>query len=121
MLDIPGTRPAFFTQGGFIVMDDLRAFRHVFRNLYGRPLDAEKLMALQIKLDPAIEGGDLFKLGSVAEASSFKVDLVDIMGSDEGFARLVRERERSLRAARHDFRARSRVDHPREGRTCAFP
>jgi hypothetical protein len=55
VLDIPGTRPAFFTRDQSFLIDDLRAFRHVFRNLYGRPLDAGKILALQEKVAPAIE------------------------------------------------------------------
>ena len=54
LLDIPGTRPAFFTRNEFLVLDDLRGFRHVFRNLYGRPLDRERLMSLQKKTAAAI-------------------------------------------------------------------
>lgn len=54
LLDIPGTRPAFFTRSEFLVLDDLRAFRHVFRNLYGRPLDRERLMSLQKKTRAAM-------------------------------------------------------------------
>jgi hypothetical protein len=58
LLDIPRTRQAFLTREEFLVMDDLRAFRHVFRNLYGRPLDQERLAALQKKAGLAI---DMFK------------------------------------------------------------
>lgn len=54
LLDIPGTRPAFFTRNEFLILDDLRAFRHVFRNLYGRPLDRERLQSLQKKTKAAI-------------------------------------------------------------------
>jgi len=54
LLDIPGTRQAFFTRDEFLVLDDLRAFRHVFRNLYGRPLDRERLLSLQKKTKAAI-------------------------------------------------------------------
>jgi hypothetical protein len=54
LLDIPGTRPAFFARDEFLVLDDLRAFRHVFRNLYGRPLDRERLVSLQKKAKAAI-------------------------------------------------------------------
>jgi hypothetical protein len=55
LLELPGTRPAFFIREEYLLMDDLRAFRHVFRNLYGRPLDAERIMALQGKVPRAIE------------------------------------------------------------------
>jgi hypothetical protein len=54
LLDIPGIRPAFFTREEFLVMDELRGFRHVFRNLYSRPLDRVRLESLQEKMPMAI-------------------------------------------------------------------
>ncbi len=54
ILEIPGTRPAFFSREEFLILNDLRAFRHVFRNLYGRPLDRERLSSLQKKARSAI-------------------------------------------------------------------
>lgn len=47
VLEIPDLRPAFFTKQEFFLVDQLRAFRHVFRNLYSRPLDPERLLLLQ--------------------------------------------------------------------------
>jgi hypothetical protein len=67
LLDIPRIRPAFFTRGEFLVMDELRGFRHVFRNLYGRPLDKARLELLQEKIPSAIE---MFKK-SAARYSEF--------------------------------------------------
>lgn len=55
LLEIPRTRPAFFTREEFLVMDELRGFRHVFRNLYSRPLDEVRLAALQKKVPSAVE------------------------------------------------------------------
>lgn len=55
LLDIPRIRPAFFTREEFLVMDELRGFRHVFRNLYSRPLDKARLESLQEKIPSAIE------------------------------------------------------------------
>jgi hypothetical protein len=55
LLDIPEMRPAFFTREQFDVIDELRSFRHVFRNLYGRGLDCERLAALQKKVPAAVE------------------------------------------------------------------
>ena len=54
LLNIPGIRPAFFTHEAFVVMDELRGFRHVFRNSYNRPLDPERLLLLQKKVPTAI-------------------------------------------------------------------
>jgi hypothetical protein len=42
-------------------------------------------------IDLAVEGGDILKLISIAEASSFSVDLIDITDCDDEFARLLRE------------------------------
>jgi len=58
LLELPNTRPAFLTQEAYIVLDELRSFRHVFRNLYGRPIDIERLMLLQRKIPRA---ASLFK------------------------------------------------------------
>lgn len=55
LLDIPRIRPAFFTREEFLVMDELRGFRRVFRNLYSRPLDKARLESLQEKIPSAIE------------------------------------------------------------------
>jgi hypothetical protein len=41
-------------------------------------------------IDIAVEGGDILKLVPITEASSFSVDLLDISGADDEFARLVR-------------------------------
>jgi len=45
-LDIAGVRPALFSHRLEIKMDDLRAFRHLFRNIYQSKLDEEKLQLL---------------------------------------------------------------------------
>ena len=54
ILDIPTLRPAFFSREAYLVMDELRSFRHVFRNIYSRELDSERIMALQKKIPLAI-------------------------------------------------------------------
>jgi hypothetical protein len=53
ILEIPRIRPAFLSREEFLVLDELRGFRHVFRNLYGRPLDAARIETLQKKI-PAV-------------------------------------------------------------------
>ena len=55
LLELPRTRPAFFLRDEFLVLDELRAFRHVFRNLYGRPLDEERILSLQAKVAVAVD------------------------------------------------------------------
>lgn len=52
-LDIDQVRPAFLDEQTYLYLDDLRAFRHVFRNLYARPIDREKIMLVQAKVKPA--------------------------------------------------------------------
>jgi hypothetical protein len=54
LLEIPRIRPAFFTREEFLVMDELRGFRHVFRNLYNRTLDKARLESLQEKIPAAV-------------------------------------------------------------------
>jgi hypothetical protein len=44
-LDIRGVRPALFVRGVTEPIEELRAFRHVFRNLYARRLDPAKVEA----------------------------------------------------------------------------
>lgn len=54
LIDIEHVRPAFLTRQGHALLDDLRGFRHVFRNLYNRELDIERLLLVQKKVPAAI-------------------------------------------------------------------
>lgn len=45
-LDVPGIRPPLITQETFVLLDDLRGFRHVFRHVYGFSLASERIMEL---------------------------------------------------------------------------
>jgi hypothetical protein len=54
-LSIEGIRPRVLDAGTAEQIDELRAFRHVFRNMYRKNLDSEKLLLLQKRL-PDIEG-----------------------------------------------------------------
>ncbi len=54
LLDIPNVRPAFFTRPDYELIDELRAFRHLFRNLYNRELDPERLMIIQNRVPRAV-------------------------------------------------------------------
>ena len=51
-LEIPGLRPALLDRGTARALDQLRAFRHVFRNLYDDRLDPERLTILQRRAAP---------------------------------------------------------------------
>ncbi len=53
-LDIEGIRPAFMKKEESIIFNDLRAFRHVFRNIYQSSLDIDKLNLVNNKV-PEIE------------------------------------------------------------------
>ncbi len=49
-LSIQGVRPRVIDRQTAEKIDELRAFRHVFRNMYRKNLDAEKLLLLQKRL-----------------------------------------------------------------------
>ena len=53
-LDIPELRPAFFSEPVYLLVDDLRSFRHVFRNLYAKPIDQDKILLVQKKVPQCI-------------------------------------------------------------------
>lgn len=46
MLQIPGIRPALLSEESFKALDELRAFRHVFRHAYSYGLDDERVLFL---------------------------------------------------------------------------
>ncbi len=49
-LKIEGVRPAVLSEDLAERIDDLRSFRHVFRNMYQKTLDPERLQLLQKRL-----------------------------------------------------------------------
>jgi len=53
-LDIEGVRPALLDRGLASRIDELRAFRHVFRNIYQTELDPKRVELVQQQLDPTI-------------------------------------------------------------------
>ncbi|NCN04734.1 MAG: antitoxin [Spirochaetales bacterium] len=55
-LNIAGIRPAVIDQPTADLLDELRSFRHVFRNMYRKKLDSNKLLALQSNLPETLEG-----------------------------------------------------------------
>jgi len=54
-LEIEGLRPAFMTRQDYVLFDELRAFRHVFRHLYQNMLDIDKLRQLDQKVPETIK------------------------------------------------------------------
>lgn len=53
-LDIENVRPALLDEGTVALVDELRGFRHVFRHLYARALDPERVEFVQRKVEPAL-------------------------------------------------------------------
>lgn len=53
-LDIEKVRPALLDEDTVALVDELRGFRHVFRHLYARALDPERVEFVQRKVGPAI-------------------------------------------------------------------
>ncbi len=56
--EIKGLRPALFSKNVIKLLDELRAFRHVFRHAYPSELDSEKI---KIVLDKAMELRQVYK------------------------------------------------------------
>jgi predicted nucleotidyltransferase len=58
---------------------------------FGSTFEDSRPYRLDSDIDLAIEGGDILKLFSITEDSRFKIDLIDITGRDDGFAKMLRE------------------------------
>lgn len=54
-LPIEGVRPQIIDRDAADRIDELRAFRHVFRNMYRKNLDPEKTLLLQKRLPDIVE------------------------------------------------------------------
>ena len=54
-LEIEGIRPALLQSKDVPLIDELRAFRHVFRHIYQSELDVEKLKLVDGRTPKAIE------------------------------------------------------------------
>jgi hypothetical protein len=52
-LSIGSLRPALLSADAYVLIDELRSFRHLFRNLYARPLDPDRTMSVQARVAPA--------------------------------------------------------------------
>ena len=53
-LDIPEVRPALLNKSDLPVINDLRAFRHVYRNIYQSELDIDKLKTINETVPHAV-------------------------------------------------------------------
>lgn len=73
-LSIGDLRPALLDDEALVLIDELRSFRHLFRNLYARPLDPERMRFVQAKVLPASEAffrahkSYVVKLTTIAES-----------------------------------------------------
>lgn len=54
-LEIPGVRPALLMRETWVALDELRSFRHLFRHLYARPLQRDRLLAVQARVPAVME------------------------------------------------------------------
>lgn len=54
-LEIEGVRPALLETRDVPLIDELRAFRHVFRNIYQGALDIEKLKLVDSRMPDALD------------------------------------------------------------------
>jgi hypothetical protein len=55
-LNIEGVRPALYDRDLLWQLDDLRRFRHLFRHMYDRPLDSERVKKMQQLLLDVLPG-----------------------------------------------------------------
>ena len=53
-LEIDGVRPALLSKKDVALIDELRAFRHVFRHIYQSELDVEKLLLVDSRAPKAV-------------------------------------------------------------------
>ena len=53
-IEVKGVRPRLLSADLSARLDELRSFRHVFRNIYQGPLDAERLILLQKRIEPIL-------------------------------------------------------------------
>jgi len=54
-LNLPEVRLAFFDEETYLLLDELRAFRHLFRNLYGRPIHKKRILMVQQSVPEAYD------------------------------------------------------------------
>ena len=54
-LDIEGVRPALLAMGDVALIDELRAFRHLFRHIYQSELDVDKLKLVDSRTSKAVD------------------------------------------------------------------
>lgn len=73
-LEVPGVRPPLITRETAQKLDQLRAFRHIFRNIYGFNLSPDKIKELLSRL-PEVSGVFKREFNLFVNNSTFAVDL----------------------------------------------
>ena len=76
-LEIDGVRPRLLDRTLAREIHELRAFRHVFRNIYGSRLDPERMRILQVRVPASITA---FRAAH-AEFTGALRDLADLIDS----------------------------------------
>jgi len=54
-IEVEGIRPALLDEAAAAAIDELRAFRHIFRNVYQTELNSQKVMELQKGMSGTLE------------------------------------------------------------------
>jgi hypothetical protein len=68
-IPIEGVRPPLLSQGCFLLLDNLRSFRHFFRHAYSYELDERKV---KIVLEDALTLSELYRKDIDAFLNSFE-------------------------------------------------
>ncbi|MEX2445274.1 MAG: hypothetical protein WD492_16875 [Alkalispirochaeta sp.] len=77
-LEIGTLRPALLTEDTYLLIDELRSFRHLFRNLYARPLDPDRTRLVQAKVGPAVKAFEDAHSAFVAKLEQIAAALDDV-------------------------------------------
>lgn len=77
-LEIPTLRPALLNEETYLLVDELRSFRHLFRNLYARPLDPDRTRLVQAKVGPAASAFTTAHTEFVARMEEIAIALDDV-------------------------------------------
>lgn len=77
-LEIGTLRPALLTNDTYLLIDELRSFRHLFRNLYARPLDPDRTRIVQAKVAPAVRAFEEAHRAFVAKLEQIAAALDDV-------------------------------------------
>ena len=77
-LAIGSLRPALFNEDTYLLIDELRSFRHLFRNLYSRPLHPDRTKLVQSRVAPAVDAFEGAHREFIAKLQEIAVALDDV-------------------------------------------